>query len=126
MDDSEISGATFAMKKIMILVLACLLIGCGTSGRPKEVLVPVPTPIQEPPQLKQPFLPIWLLTETDGDEPDKVSRYWAKSLCLQMLYTVQLQCALDAYRIDTEKQCPVDEDSAEEEYQNCLNTVEKD
>ena len=94
------------MKTLFALFLSLFLIGCAATG-PKEVLIPVSGPVPEPPVIEQPFLPIWLLVDEDDNNPDKVVRYYVKSLYLQRLHSQKLQCALDAYRIETEMQCPV-------------------
>jgi len=97
------------MRVVILGIILALLSGCATMDGPKEVLIPVNAPIQEPPVIEQPFLPIWLLTDEDDENPDKVVRYYAKSLYLQRLHSQKLQCALDAYRIETERQCPIEE-----------------
>lgn len=94
------------MKTLLALFLSLFLTACATTG-PKEVLIPVSGAIPEPPVISQPFLPIWLLVDADDANPDKVVRYYVKSLYLQRLHSQKLQCALDAYRIETEMGCPV-------------------
>lgn len=110
MDDPEVNGGTETMTMFMrvtlAMVLSAILAGCAATG-PKEILVPVATPIAEPPVIVQPFLPIWLLTDEDDANPDKVVRYYVKSLYMQRLHSQKLQCALDAYRIETDMQCPI-------------------
>lgn len=105
MDDPEINGGVEEMRVVILGIILLMLSGCATMG-PKEVLVPVSAPIEEPPVIEQPFLPIWLLTDEDDANPDKVVRYYVKSLYLQRLHSQKLQCALDAYRIETAPQCP--------------------
>lgn len=94
------------MKIFLAIALSFLLVGCA-ANQPVEILVPVATPVAEPPVIVQPFLPIWLLVDEDEANPDKVVRYYVKSLYLQRLHSQKLQCALDAYRIETEQQCPI-------------------
>ncbi len=98
---------TMLLRVLLTMVLSFMLIGCASTRGPKEVLVPVATPIAEPPVVFQPFLPIWLLTDEDDANPDKVVRYYVKSLYLQRLHSQKLQCVLDAYRIETDMQCPI-------------------
>ena len=112
MDDTEINGGVETVKRlIFILFLSAVLAGCAGQQQ-KDVFIPVSGPIPEPPVITQPFLPIWLLTDEDDENPDKVVRYYVKALYLQRLHSDKLQCALDAYRIETEPQCPI---KAEEE-----------
>lgn len=94
------------MRVVVIALFAALLSGCAMT---KEVLVPVYAEAPEPPIIKQPTLPIWSLTEEDDANPDDVVRAYVKSLYMQRAHSDQLQCALDAYRLTTEKQCPEDE-----------------
>lgn len=95
------------MKRLIVLLfLSAVLAGCA-SKQPKDVLIPVSGPVPEPPVITQPFLPIWLLTDEDDENPDKVVRYYVKSLYMQKLHSQKLQCALDAYRVETEPQCPL-------------------
>ena len=94
------------MKFVVSIICGLFLTGCVCQGKPKEVLVPLATPIAEPPVIEQPYLPIWLLTDQDDENPDKGVRYYAQSLYMQRLHSQKLQCALDAYRIETPKQCP--------------------
>lgn len=93
--------------KFLAIVLSILLVGCASTG-PKEVLIPTHAAVPEPPVIEQPFLPIWLLTDEDDANPDKVVRYYVKSLYMQRLHSEKLQCALDAYRIESEKQCTLE------------------
>lgn len=94
------------MKTLIVMILSALLFTGCAMNEPKEVLVPVSTPIAEPPVIEQPFLPIWLLKDSDGTDYPKIVRYYVKSLYLQRLHSQKLQCALDAYRIETTMQCP--------------------
>lgn len=92
------------MKFLAMMFSILLIVGCA-ANEPKEVLVPTHAGVPEPPVVEQPFLPIWLLTDADDENPDKVVRYYVKSLYMQKLHSEKLQCALDAYRVETEKQC---------------------
>lgn len=106
MDASKDYGGISRMKILQILLLSWVLAGCAANP-PVEILVPVAAPIEEPPVIEQPYLPIWLLSDDDSDDTAKISRYYVKSLYLQRLHSDKLQCALDAYRITTTRQCPI-------------------
>jgi PBP1b-binding outer membrane lipoprotein LpoB len=89
-----------------VLILSLLLTGCAAQQEaPKEVYIPVVAPVAEPPIEEQPFLPIWLLKETDSTDYKKIARYYSRSLMIQRAHSDKLQCALDAYRVTTPKQC---------------------
>lgn len=88
-----------------------ILAGCATEpeikyiDRPVRVEIMVPADIPEPPVINRPFLPIELLKPENITDPDKVARYYVKSIRLLETYSAQLQCALDAYRTESEPQC---------------------
>lgn len=91
------------MRTIIAMLLSVLLIGCATTPG-QDILVPVATNA-EPPVLKRPYLPIWNLEYEDDSE--LVVRAYYESLLMQMTYSRQLECYLDAYRVETPKQCIV-------------------
>lgn len=101
--------------KMAILACVCALViaGCATDeviwrDRPVEVLVPVPVPAPEAPEIKEPFLPIWLLEGQSIGQPELIAKAYVKSIIILQEYANTLQCALDAYRETTQKMCRVD------------------
>lgn len=96
---------------VLFGVIVLFMAGCSTTpeikyvDRPIQVEIMVPAEIPEPPVINRPFLPIQLLKPENITDPDKVARYYVKSIRLLETYAAQLQCALDAYRTDTEPQC---------------------
>jgi len=107
------------INKIILLLLALIaLVGCATEpeivyvDRPVQVDVPVIIPTPEPLIIKKPFLPIELLVEKNIVEPSEIAKAYVKSLIILQDYANSLQCALDAYRITTIKQCNIEEKNA--------------
>ena len=96
-----------------VTVIFLVLGGCTTTpeikyvDRPVRVEIMVPAEIPEPPIINEPFLPIELLIPENITDPDKIARYYVKSVQLLKTYAAMLQCALDAYRTETEPQCPL-------------------
>jgi hypothetical protein len=102
------------MKNLIMLPIMLLFLGACVSDpvikyvdRPIQVEIMVPADIPEPPSITRPFLPVRLLTEENITDPDKIAKYYVKSLYLMENYADKLQCALDAYRTETAPQCPV-------------------
>lgn len=104
------------MLKTMIatpIILILMGASCQTKevikyvDRPYEVKVPVVIPIPEPPTINNPFLPLWLLRPENIQDPDIIAKYYVKSVYLLESQVDKLQCALDAYRTETPKMCPI-------------------
>ena len=101
------------MNKLIIIIFSvAVLAGCATKpeikyvDRPIRVEIMTPADIPEPPSINKPFLPVRLLTEENITDPDKIAKYYVKSLYLMERHADKLQCALDAYRTATEPLCP--------------------
>lgn len=94
---------------LKVILVAIVLTGCASNQpvAPKEVYIPVVAPVAEPPVEVEPTLPIWMLKDTDASNYRKISNYYVRSLIIQRAYADKLQCALDAYRTVTPKQCKV-------------------
>jgi hypothetical protein len=98
---------------VLFGVILVFMAGCSQApvikyvDRPVQVEIMVPADIPEPPVINRPFLPIELLQPENIVDPDKIARYYVKSVRLLETYAAQLQCALDAYRTESEAQCPI-------------------
>lgn len=93
------------MKSTILLLLASMiLVGCATPSAPVcvpetiEVKVPVPVPAPQPPVLIRPQLAIYMLTDTDKQDPGKVAQYFEATVKQLIGYSIQLETILDGYR----------------------------
>lgn len=85
-----------------IILMSLMLVSCAVEKEiirvPFEVKVPVVIECPIPLEINPPFLPTYLLTETDKGNNPKIARAYVESLQLEKNYAEKLRKALEVYK----------------------------